>query len=326
MDRFEAAFETVFDPARGDCLQDPDAVLILKIVNQEDRLALCVRFRTEAFDAAYAKRFADYHLTALANMVADPESRHCEQSLLSTEELHFQIEGLAGPRRKLPDRRFHELFEQRVAARPDVTAAVCGDRSWTCRELNARANRLGRALLERGLQPEGVVAVVTERNLDWMAAVLAVFKAGGVYLPIEPHFPTDRIANMLSRAGCRLAVTEPGSDAALDQALERFPRSAEAFCRRRLRREPQRRKSRGRCGAWPSCVHLLHFGLHRRSQGGVVRARGLSQSPLRQGGGFLGSRRGRRSPKSLRSASTSRFGNWWRRFLWAGARLLSNKA
>ena len=65
--------------------------------------------------------------------------------------------------------------------------------------------------------------MVTERNLDWMAAVLAVFKAGGVYLPIEPHFPADRIATTLSRADCRLVLTEPGSTATLDQALESLP-------------------------------------------------------------------------------------------------------
>ena len=56
-------------------------------------------------------------------------------------------------------------------------------------------------MLARGLRREGVVAVVTERNLDWLAAVLAIFKAGGVYLPIEPHFPADRIAITLARAG-----------------------------------------------------------------------------------------------------------------------------
>src|SRR5207247_11202531 len=63
-------------------------------------------------------------------------------------------------------------------------------------------------------------AVVTERNLDWMAAVLAIFKAGGAYLPIEPHFPADRIARTLSRAGCRLVLTERGSTATLDRALD----------------------------------------------------------------------------------------------------------
>ena len=95
-----------------------------------------------------------------------------------------------------------------------------GDRRWTYRELNARANQLGRALVARGLQREGVVAVVTERNLEWMAAVLAIFKSGGVYLPIEPHFPADRISATLSRAECRLVLTEPGSTTTLDQALE----------------------------------------------------------------------------------------------------------
>src|SRR5206468_4147324 len=94
------------------------------------------------------------------------------------------------------------------------------NRQWTYRELNAHANRLARALLVRGLCREGVVAVVTERNLDWMAAVLAIFKAGGAYLPIEPHFPADRIARTLSRAGCRLVLTERGSTATLDHALD----------------------------------------------------------------------------------------------------------
>ena len=116
--------------------------------------------------------------------------------------------------------RFHELFEQRARAHPEAIAAVQGDRQWTYSELNARANRLGRALVARGLRREGVVAVVTERNLDWMAAVLAVFKAGGVYLPIEPHFPADRIATTLTRAGCRLVLTEAGSTATLDRALD----------------------------------------------------------------------------------------------------------
>ena len=78
-------------------------------------------------------------------------------------------------------------------------------------------------MLARGLRREGVVAVVTERNLDWMAAVLAIFKAGGVYLPIEPHFPADRIAVTLSRAGCELVLTEPGSTATLGQALDSLP-------------------------------------------------------------------------------------------------------
>src|SRR5438046_2990881 len=127
---------------------------------------------------------------------------------------------LTGPSRKLPDRRAHEVFEDQARARPDAIAAMHGSRQLTYGELNARANQVCRALLARGLSREGVVGVVTERNLDWMTAVLAIFKAGGAYLPIAPHFPAERIARTLSRAGCRLVLTERGSTAMLDQALE----------------------------------------------------------------------------------------------------------
>ena len=71
--------------------------------------------------------------------------------------------------------------------------------------------------------------MVTERNLNWMAAVLAIFKAGGVYLPIEPHFPADRIGAMLSRAGCGLVLTEHGSTTTLDQALTSLPDAQTLF-------------------------------------------------------------------------------------------------
>src|SRR5438094_2725641 len=216
----QPSFETVFDPAapaRGEVAED--TVLRVGIVEREG-IVIRLRYRTNALDAECAARVAGYHLTALALIAADPDAEHARQSLLSREELHFQLEGLAGPRRELPDRRVHELFEERVRAHPDAIAAVHGDRQWTYRQLNGRANQLARALLARGLRREGIIAVVTERNLDWMAAVIAIFKAGGAYLPIEPHFPSDRIARTLSRAACRLVVTERGSTATLDHALD----------------------------------------------------------------------------------------------------------
>ncbi|WP_151483927.1 non-ribosomal peptide synthetase [Streptomyces albicerus] len=230
----ERSFETVLDPAsldddrlrpgtahaaHGDGELAEETVLRVGIAEQSGRLRLRLRYRTDVLDADCAARIAGYHLTALTLIAADPDAEHGRQSLLSAEELRFQLEGLAGPHRDLPDRRVHELFEERVRTHPDAVAAVRGDCRWTYAELNSRANRLGRALLARGLRREGVVAVVTERDLDWMAAVLAVFKAGGVYLPVEPHFPAERIATTLTRAGCELVLTERGSTTTLDQAL-----------------------------------------------------------------------------------------------------------
>ncbi len=217
-------FETEFDPD-GAVPGALAAGTVLRVGTPEHGggLLLRLRYRTDVLDGGCAARIAGYHLAALRLIAAGPDAGHGSQSLLSAGELRFQLDGLAGPRRELPDRRFHELFEQRAAAHPGTVAAVQGDRQWTYGELNARANRLGRALLARGLRREGVVGVVTERNLEWLAAVLAVFKAGGAYLPIEPHFPADRIAATLSRAGCELVLTEAGSTTTLEKALDSLP-------------------------------------------------------------------------------------------------------
>jgi amino acid adenylation domain-containing protein len=224
------AFETEFDPigsldTGGTISTDraDDTVLRVALASPGGRLALHLRYRSDALDAGSAERIAGYHLTALALMVADPDAEHGRASLLSDEELRFQLDRLAGPRRELPDRRFHELFEERVRMHPDAVAAMHRDQQWTYRELNAHANRLARALLARGLRREGVVAVVTERNLDWMASVIAIFKASGAYLPIEPSFPADRIATTLARAECTVVLTELASTTMLDKALDTLP-------------------------------------------------------------------------------------------------------
>ncbi|MFM9594609.1 non-ribosomal peptide synthetase [Streptomyces scabiei] len=219
----EPPFETVLDTEGIDDGLGGDVVLRVGLVHRDDGPVLRLRYRTDALDEDAAARIAGYHVTALTLLATAPDEGHERRSLVSDDELRFQLDGLAGRRRDLPDRRVHELFERRAVTRPDAVAAVHGERRWTYRELNSRANRLGRALLARGLRPEGVVAVVTERNLDWMAAVLAVFKAGGVYLPVEPHFPAGRIATTLARAGCELVLTERGATATLDGALATLP-------------------------------------------------------------------------------------------------------
>ncbi len=109
-----------------------------------------------------------------------------------------------------------------------------------------------------------MVAVVTERNLDWMAAVLAVFKAGGAYLPIEPHFPADRIATTLSRAGCTLVVTEFGSTTTLDKALDALPDVQTLLADAAYEEDDQdvRGGPRGCRLPWPARLHLLHVRFH----------------------------------------------------------------
>jgi amino acid adenylation domain-containing protein len=208
-------FETVVDPTG--CLSPaglpPEVSLAASF--QQDKGVLRLHYRMDVADEDYAERIAGYHHKALALLIADPDADHRAETLLSDQELAYQLTGLAGPSRDRPNRRFHELFEQRAREHPEVIAAVHDRQRLTYGELNKRANRIARALVARGARAETVVAVVADRGLQWMAAVIAVFKAGAVYLPIEPGFPADRIATMISRAGCGFALVEHGARAVL---------------------------------------------------------------------------------------------------------------
>ncbi|MGW8884041.1 amino acid adenylation domain-containing protein [Streptomyces sp. NPDC055749] len=107
----------------------------------------------------------------------------------------------------LPARTLHAVFEEMAAARPDEDAVVCGDTTLTYRRLNERANRLAhylRSVVE--LRPNDLVGLVLDKSEATITAILAVWKAGAAYVPIDPGYPDDRIAFMLQDTGARLVV------------------------------------------------------------------------------------------------------------------------
>ena len=167
--------EAVFDPTGVGGELPGGAVLAVVPVHRGERLALRLTYRTDVLDAAAAARIGGYHRAALDELATDPDTGPMTAVLLSADELVSQLDGLAGPHRELPDRRVHELIEEQARRHPDDIAAVHGEERITYGELDGRANQVARALLARGLRPEDVVAVVTERDLDWLTAVLAVF-------------------------------------------------------------------------------------------------------------------------------------------------------
>ncbi|WP_435239108.1 non-ribosomal peptide synthetase [Streptomyces sp. YPW6] len=220
----EGAFETVLDLGDPEgthpAPEDPAVVLTTALRYGNEGPALLLSYRTDVLDTEAASRIAGYYHAALDQLVSEPDAPSRRRGLPGEAELRHQLDGLAGPAVELPDRRFHELFEEQAAARPTETAASHAGKDWTYGELNAYANRIAHALLARDLGHEAVVAVVTERNLDWLASVIAVFKAGAAYLPIEPHAPADRMARTLARSGCRLVLTEDGGPGHLQEAAE----------------------------------------------------------------------------------------------------------
>ncbi|XXE03676.1 amino acid adenylation domain-containing protein [Pseudomonas sp. Z3-6] len=91
----------------------------------------------------------------------------------------------------------HGLFEAQVQRTPDAVAVVRGERRLTYRELNERANRLAHHLRKQGVEPDSRVAICVERGIDMVVGLLAILKAGGGYVPLDPAYPLDRIAYML---------------------------------------------------------------------------------------------------------------------------------
>ena len=115
--------------------------------------------------------------------------------------------------REVPQATLPELFQAQVARTPEATAVVFEDTCLSYGELNGRANRLARLLIARGVGPESLVAVVMERSADLVVALLAVVKAGGAYLPVDPGYPADRISYLLTDAAPVLALTDQASAA-----------------------------------------------------------------------------------------------------------------
>ncbi len=109
--------------------------------------------------------------------------------------------------RERPAASLTALFEAQAATSPDASAVACGGRTVSYGELNARTSRLARVLTMRGAGPESVVAVVLDRSVDLIVAVLAVLKAGAAYLAIDPEYPAERVAFMLADADPVCVIT-----------------------------------------------------------------------------------------------------------------------
>ncbi|HWO66711.1 MAG TPA: amino acid adenylation domain-containing protein, partial [Umezawaea sp.] len=170
-------------------------------------LEALLTYDTALFDAATAERMVAHVGVLLGGATADPDRAVADLPLLTDDELRHVLDDWNDTAADDPAPLFHEVFQDIAARTPDATALVAGDRSWTFADVNAHANRLAHHLIAVGVGPESVVALALPRTAEMVFAVLAVLKAGGAYLPVDPDHPADRIAFVLEDARPVLVVT-----------------------------------------------------------------------------------------------------------------------
>ena len=195
--------------------------------NAKHDLALVVRTRaptltgkfeyaTALFEAATIARLAGHFERLLEGIVADPQRPISELPMLSEAERHRLVVQYNDTAADYPRQCVHELFAAQAARTPDAIALVCAEVQLSYGELDRRANRLAHYLRERGVGPEVVVGLCVERSAAMVIGVLGILKAGGAYLPLEPSYPPERLAYMLSDAKALLLLTRT-------QLAERLP-------------------------------------------------------------------------------------------------------
>ncbi|MCP4664679.1 MAG: AMP-binding protein, partial [bacterium] len=164
-----------------------------------------VEYSRDLFDASTVRRLVGHFRTLLAEVVEAPERGLSACALLTPPERQQLLAEWRTPAsRVIPEAvTLHRLFEMQVERTPDAVAVVIGEDRLSFAELNARANRLAHQLRAEGIGPEEVVGCTAERGPEVVVGLLGILKAGGVYLPLDPNHPADRLDFMLRDAGAR---------------------------------------------------------------------------------------------------------------------------
>jgi amino acid adenylation domain-containing protein len=189
------------------------------IIEDGAQLTGVLEYDADLFAPATISRVLDQFQTLLAEIVRDPGQRIATVPIMSASELHELLVTRNSTAAPYPTQCLHELFEAQAARTPDAVAVLYRDQTISYGELNASANRLAHYLRTFGIGPDTPVGVCVERSLTTVVALLAILKAGGCYVPLDPTYPAAHLQFVLDDTRVPVVLAE-------QRLLDRLPPSA----------------------------------------------------------------------------------------------------
>ena len=169
--------------------------------------ALFAGYQTDRFDTAAVRRMLRHLETLLEGMIARPQQRISELSLLSVAERDLLVREWNETQAEYPSLTLHGLFEQQVAKTPNAVALIFEGERLSYQELNHRANKVAHYLQGLGVARGARIGICLERGIDMIVCVLGILKAGAAFLPLDPQHPKERLAFMVADAQLEMVVT-----------------------------------------------------------------------------------------------------------------------
>ena len=194
--------------------------LYLEVTDLDGRLGCCFTYSRDLFDEPRIARMAEHWQQLLVALIEDPQQRLCELPMLAEAEQQVLIGQLQGEQDFALDQTLHGLFAAQAERTPQALALTFAGQHLSYAELDQQANRLARALRERGVGPQVRVGLALERSLEMVVGLLAILKAGGAYVPLDPEYPLDRLRYMIEDSRLGLLI---GQRALLDTLGELPP-------------------------------------------------------------------------------------------------------
>ncbi len=178
-----------------------------------DEIQLMIRYDTNLFVREQALAIIGYFQEVFQRMIDHPDERHDATDLLSADERARTLTVWNDTAQAAPGSILPEEIERQALRRPSAPALVFQNQSLSYGELNELANRFGRLLTRHGVGRNAPAAIRLERSMELVVAIIAVWKSGGAYLPVDPALPVDRVSDMLADAGAALILTDAESAA-----------------------------------------------------------------------------------------------------------------